>query len=76
MKLLNYRNAKMIEIPADRILRITEGADHTPERDYPYSDVTVWRPEEPGSYEVRVVESKPYILKLAEQEKMQYGKDR
>ena len=68
MKLTRFRNNRPIEINAGDIVRIEEGADKTLERDYPYSDVTIYDEKDDSTYTIRVIESKSYIKREIEKD--------
>lgn len=68
MKLTRYRNCKPIEIDPKKIVSISEGVEKDQTRDYPYSDVQIFDRDDKSGYTVRVVESRNYILKMAEKE--------
>lgn len=73
MTLTKFRNCKTFEVrKPEEITNIREGKERSDERNYPYSDVTIFDPIDQSGYNERVVESMGQIIKLCESEGIKY----
>ena len=72
MKVTLFRNNRAVDISAEQIVHTEEGKERSPERDYPYTNITIYDEKDDSTYIVQVVESKSYIDKTAKKEREEH----